>query len=37
MAPDVIDAVLDGRQPDHMTLKDLMCPFAVEWERQLGC
>jgi len=34
LSPDIVDAILDGRQPAHLTLKDLMCPFPVEWERQ---
>lgn len=34
LAPDIVDAILDGRQPAHLTLKDLMGPFPVEWSRQ---
>ena len=34
LAPDIVDAILDGRQPAHLTLTDLMHPFPVEWERQ---
>lgn len=34
LAPDIVDAVLDGRQPAHLTLKDLMVPFPVEWKEQ---
>jgi hypothetical protein len=34
LAPDLVDAILDGRQPAHLTLKDLMCPFPVAWEEQ---
>lgn len=34
LSPDIVDAILDGRQPAYLTLKDLMCPFPVEWERQ---
>ena len=34
LAPDVVEAILDGRQPDGMTLPGLMEPFPVEWERQ---
>jgi hypothetical protein len=34
LAPDVVEAVLDGRQPAGMTLPELMEPFPVEWERQ---
>ena len=34
LAPDIVDAILDGRQPEGMTLPGLMEPFPVEWERQ---
>ncbi len=34
LAPDIVDAILDGRQPAYLTLKDLMCPFPVEWAAQ---
>lgn len=35
LAPDIVEAILDGRQPEGMTLPGLMQPFPVEWERQL--
>lgn len=34
LAPEIVDAILDGRQPAHLTLKHLMTPFPVEWEKQ---
>ena len=34
LAPDIVEAILDGRQPAAMTLAALMRPFAVGWERQ---
>jgi hypothetical protein len=34
LAPDIVEAILDGRQPDGMTLPALMEPFPVEWARQ---
>ncbi len=34
LAPDIVEAILDGRQPEGMTLPGLMEPFPVEWERQ---
>jgi hypothetical protein len=34
LAPDIVDAILDGRQPAHLTLKQLMAPFPVDWEGQ---
>ncbi len=34
LAPQIVEAILDGRQPDGMTLPGLMEPFPVEWDRQ---
>jgi hypothetical protein len=34
LAPGFVEAVLDGRQPEGMTLPGLMKPFPVEWEGQ---
>jgi len=34
LAPDIVEAILDGRQPEGMTLPGLMQPFPVEWDRQ---
>lgn len=34
LAPDIVEAILDGRQPEAMTMVVLMKPFPVEWERQ---
>ena len=34
LAPDIVEAILDGRQPDRMGLPTLMEPFPVEWNRQ---
>jgi len=34
LAPDIVQAILDGRQPRELALADLMKPFPVEWERQ---
>jgi hypothetical protein len=36
LAPDIVEAILDGRQPDGMTLPGLMEPFPAEWDRQLS-
>ena len=36
LAPDIVEAILDGRQPAEMTLAALMRPFAVGWERQVN-
>jgi hypothetical protein len=34
LAPNIVEAILNGRQPDGMTLPGLMEPFPVEWRRQ---
>jgi hypothetical protein len=34
LAPDIVEAILDGRQPEGMTLPGLLKPFPVEWQRQ---
>ena len=34
LAPDIVEAILDGRQPEGMTLPALMEPIPVEWEEQ---
>ena len=31
---EIVEAVLDGRQPEGKTLPGLMEPFPVEWRRQ---
>jgi len=37
LAPDVVEAILDGRQPDGMTLPGLMERIPLKWDRQEGC
>lgn len=34
LAPGIVEAILDGRQPEGMTLPGLMEPFPVEWSLQ---
>jgi hypothetical protein len=34
LAPGIVEAILDGRQPAGMTLPALMEPFPLEWGRQ---
>ncbi len=36
LAPDMVDAVLDGRQPEGMTLPGLMEGVVVGWAGQSG-
>jgi hypothetical protein len=31
LAPDVVEAILDGRQPETMKLPGLLEPFSVDW------
>jgi hypothetical protein len=35
LAPDLVEAILDGSQPRTMELQPLMRGLTVEWERQL--
>ena len=34
LAPDLVEAILDGRQPQTVQLQPLVRGFPVEWERQ---
>ena len=34
LAPDIVEAILAGKQPASLTLKDLMAPFPVDWAGQ---
>lgn len=34
LAPDIIEAILNGRQPQAMTLSELMRPFPDGWNEQ---
>ena len=36
LAPDIVEAILDGRQPQGMTLPVLIKPFPLEWAHQHG-
>lgn len=36
LAPVIVDAILEGKQPANVTLGELMKPFPVEWDRQLS-
>jgi len=34
LAPDIVEAILDGRQPEGKNLPGLTVSFSVEWERK---
>ena len=34
LAPDIVDAILDGRQPEAVTISTLKKAFPLEWDRQ---
>ena len=34
LAPEIVEAILEGRQPEEMTLPALMKGSPMEWERQ---
>ena len=34
LAPDIVEAILDGRQPPELQIETLLKPFPVEWEQQ---
>ena len=36
LAPDIVEAILDGRQPERMTLPVLMRAVAAEWRNQFS-
>lgn len=36
LAPDIVEAILDGRQPPTMTLAALLQPFPAAWGEQAG-
>ena len=37
LAPDMVEAILEGRQPEGVTLLGLMEPFPVDWEQRRKC
>jgi hypothetical protein len=36
LAPTLIEAILEGRQPANLELDDLLQQFPIDWDRQLG-
>ena len=37
LAPDIVEAILDGRQPAGLQLDDLLNGFPLGWEEQSEC
>lgn len=37
LAPEMVEAILNGRQPKEVTLPALLEPLPVEWMQQTGC
>ena len=36
LSPTIIEAILEGRQPATLELDDLLKPFPIEWDEQVG-
>jgi hypothetical protein len=36
LSPDIVEAILDGRQPAGLQLDDLLNGFPLAWEEQVG-
>ena len=36
LAPDIVEGILNGKQPANVTLGELMKPLPVEWDKQKG-
>ena len=34
LSPTIVEAILDGRHPARLTMKDLLVPFPIEWKSQ---
>lgn len=34
LSPTIVEAILEGRHPAHLTMKDLMAPFPLDWVAQ---
>jgi hypothetical protein len=34
LAPEIVEAILAGRQPEGLTMAKAMQPFPVEWSKQ---
>ena len=36
LAPDIVEAILDGRQPEGLRLEDMLNEFPAAWVEQRG-
>ena len=36
LAPTIVEAILEGTQPATLELDDLLKPFPIEWDKQIG-
>ena len=36
LSPTIVEAILDGQQPAHLTMKVLLESFPIEWDRQVA-
>lgn len=34
LAPEIVDAIMDGRQPESVTLANMIDPFPLDWKEQ---
>nr|WP_299365647.1 hypothetical protein [uncultured Paracoccus sp.] len=34
LAPEIVDAIMEGRQPEIVTLANMMDPFPLDWKEQ---
>ena len=34
LSPTIVEAILEGRHPAHLTMKDLLVPFPLDWAEQ---
>ncbi|WP_454283130.1 hypothetical protein [Roseovarius sp. MBR-79] len=34
LAPEILDAIMEGRQPESVTLANMMDPFPLDWKEQ---
>lgn len=37
LAPDIVEAIVDGREPDGMSLEQLRMPMSMVWKEQNAC